>query len=132
MPFNGSGSFSTKYNWQNDAALGLNISSSRMQGQDQDMADGLSLCLTKDGQQTPTANIPMGNFRITNLGTPVNPNDAVNKSYVDASSWTAGPTTSRPGVAAIGQPFFDTTLGQPVWALSISPITWVNAAGVQV
>ncbi|CAB3782032.1 glycosyl hydrolase family 28-related protein [Paraburkholderia fynbosensis] len=83
MPFNGSGSFSPKYNWQNDAALGLNISSSRMQGQDDDMAAGLSLCLTKDGQQTPIANLTMGGWRLTNLGTPVGTSDAVTKNYVD-------------------------------------------------
>jgi hypothetical protein len=84
MPFNGSGSFSTKYNWQNDAALVLNISSSRMQGQDEDMAAGLSLCLTKDGQQVPIANIPMGGFRITQLGAPVSDTDAAQMAWVQA------------------------------------------------
>ncbi|UUX38890.1 hypothetical protein NTJ56_08825 [Burkholderia contaminans] len=68
MPFNGSGAFNLLYNWQQDAAQGLNISSSRMQNQDQDIAGGLSICLTKDGQQTPSANLPMGGFHLTNLG----------------------------------------------------------------
>jgi hypothetical protein len=39
MPFNGSGfSYSLPYNWQTDAANGLNIESSRMQTQDADIA----------------------------------------------------------------------------------------------
>lgn len=67
MPFNGAGQFSLIYNWQTDAANGLNISSSRMQGQNVDIASGLSLCMTKDGQQTAIANLPMGGFTFTNL-----------------------------------------------------------------
>lgn len=67
MSFNGSGQFNLLYNWQNDAAQGLDISSSRMQGQDADIAAGLSLCITKDGQQTAAANLPMGGFRHTNV-----------------------------------------------------------------
>lgn len=33
-----------------------------------DIASGLSTCLLKDGTQTPTANIPMGNYKFTGLG----------------------------------------------------------------
>lgn len=65
--FNGAGQFNLLYNWQSDAANGLDISSSRMQGQDADIAAGLSLCLTKDGQQTAIANLPMGGFTLTNM-----------------------------------------------------------------
>lgn len=68
MPYNGSGSFSLIYNWQQDALNGIDISSSRMMGQENDIAAGLSLCITKDGQQTPVANLPMGGFRLTNMG----------------------------------------------------------------
>jgi hypothetical protein len=68
MPYNGSGQFNLIYNWQQDALNGINISSSRMMGQENDIAAGLSLCITKDGQQTPVANLPMGGFRFTNMG----------------------------------------------------------------
>jgi hypothetical protein len=34
----------------------------------EDLAAGLSTALTKDGQTTPTANIPMGGFKITGVG----------------------------------------------------------------
>lgn len=71
IPFNGSGSYSLPYNWQTDAANGLNISSSRMQGQDADIAAALSLCLTKDGQQQIAASLNMGGFTLTNLANAV-------------------------------------------------------------
>ena len=48
------------------------------------------------------------------------------------SAPVAGPTSSRPTSGAVGQTYFDTTLGQPIWCFSVSPLTWVNAAGVVV
>jgi hypothetical protein len=44
----------------------------------------------------------------------------------------AGYGSVRPTPTSLGQMFFDATLGQPVWCSSISPVIWVNAAGVQV
>lgn len=40
--------------------------------------------LRLDGTTTPSANIPFGGFKITNLGTPTTGTDATNKNYVDA------------------------------------------------
>ena len=45
---------------------------------------------------------------------------------------TNGTTSQRPTVAAVGQQYLDTTLGQPIWCISASPVTWINAAGVSV
>ena len=48
-----------------------------------------------------------------------------------AQGASSGPTISRPVPPTfVGQPYFDTTLGFMVWAKSLSPIIWVNAAGV--
>lgn len=91
MGFNGAGTFNLKYNWQNDALNGLNISSFRMEDQEQDIANGLSNCLTRDGQSVPTANIPMGNFRLINLGTPVAPTDATTMAWVQAQIASVAP-----------------------------------------
>lgn len=44
----------------------------------------------------------------------------------------SGPTTSRPIPSFVGQQYFDTTLGFPVWAKQISPAIWVAASGVAV
>lgn len=42
---------------------------SRHDSHDQAIADGLTNCICKDGQTTPTANISMGGYQLTNLGT---------------------------------------------------------------
>ncbi|RQS22405.1 hypothetical protein [Burkholderia sp. Bp8995] len=92
MPFNGQGSFALKYNWQNDATNGVYISSARMMDQEQDIANGLSNCITRDGQSPALAPIPMGAQRITNLADPVGPQDAATKNWV--STEFSAPTGS--------------------------------------
>lgn len=44
----------------------------------------------------------------------------------------SGPTANRPVPTFVGQPYFDTTLGFIINAKQLSPIVWVNSAGVQV
>lgn len=58
MPYNGTGTFVRPFNWQNDKNNGINITASRMDGDSDGFAQGLSNCITKDGQQTTTARIP--------------------------------------------------------------------------
>jgi len=58
MPFNGNGTFNRIYNWVNDKNNGIPITASRMDGDSDGFATGLSTCITKDGQQTATARIP--------------------------------------------------------------------------
>lgn len=41
----------------------------------------------------------------------------------------SGTTAARPTDAIVGFPYFDTTLGKPVY-LKVAPSTWVDAAGV--
>lgn len=67
MPFNGSGLFSRLFNWQDDDSNGIPISSERMDGEDDNLADGLSQCITKDGQTNPSANLPMNGFKHTGV-----------------------------------------------------------------
>lgn len=57
-PFDGNGNFTLSFDWNNDAANGIPITASRVQSEDQNIADGLSMCLTVDGQSTTTATIP--------------------------------------------------------------------------
>lgn len=68
MPYDGNGTFTLVYNWINDASNGIDISSTRMMGQENDMATGLSTAVTKDGQTIPTANLPMAGFIHTGVG----------------------------------------------------------------
>lgn len=75
MPFNGSGTFirtdgtyngSTVFQQERDA--GEDILALNLDTEAQDMADGLTNCVTRDGQSPPTANLPMGGFILTGLG----------------------------------------------------------------
>jgi hypothetical protein len=67
VAFNGSGTFSLVAG--NPVVTGTTISSTWANNTLSDIAsNGLTVCLTKDGQTTPTANLNFGGFRITNVG----------------------------------------------------------------
>lgn len=92
---------------------------------DSAIATGLSNCITKDGQQTVTANIPFGGFKITGLGLATLATDAASLAnivagtgtYVSAVGGTAAAITLTPSPAitayATGQifRFFPTSTG---------------------
>lgn len=78
MPYNGTGTFNLTYNWENDAANGIDITASRFDTQEGDMAaNGLSICITRDGQGVPTTDIPWGGNKITGIKNGTNAQDAV-------------------------------------------------------
>jgi hypothetical protein len=69
-----------------------------------DVATALSTALYKDGQQTPTANIPMGGYRMTGMGAGILATDSANMSqlsngaavYVSTVGGTANAITLTP------------------------------------
>jgi hypothetical protein len=76
MPWLGNGSFqrtdgvrtgATLFEQQEAAAV--KVEAALMDAHANDLVDGLENTLTLDGQTTPTADIPFGEFRITGLGT---------------------------------------------------------------
>lgn len=75
MPFNGSGTFVRLYSWANDALAGIKIRADRMDNETNGIATGLSNCITKDGQTTVTANLPMATFKHTSVGAATNRTD---------------------------------------------------------
>ena len=85
MSFNGSGTFVINTAGQ-PVVSGTVISSTAFNALTADLATGLSTCLTKDGQTTPTANIPMGSNRITGLGSGVDATDAATLAQVQTSA----------------------------------------------
>lgn len=115
MPYNGSGVFSLVAG--NPVVTGTVISSTVQNNTMSDIAsNGLTNCLTKDGQTTPTANLPMGNFRLTNLGSATAGGDAVNATEVQngtlitlasvtGTDTIAGSTTPNISAYALGQRF---------------------------
>ena len=87
MSYNGSGTFvinsaGTPY------VSGTVISSTAANALNSDLATGLSTAICKDGQTTPTANIPLGGFKITNLGAGTVASDAARLSQVQNSTTT--------------------------------------------
>lgn len=78
MPRNGSGVYALPSG--NPVVSGTTISSTWANSTLSDIATALTASVTKDGQTTPTANIPMGGFRHTSVGDAV----ALNQ-YLSAS-----------------------------------------------
>lgn len=66
MPFNGSGEFLLTYSWVTEQASSP-IEISKLDTQEQDIADGLSNCILRDGTGKPTADIDWNNQDLQNL-----------------------------------------------------------------
>lgn len=109
MPFNGAGTYSPPGADFPVVTL-TTVSSTHFNNTINDMSTGISNCLTKDGQNTWTANQPAGGFRITSLGAGVARTDSARLSDVQdgLSNWlVAGGTvdaitaTYAPAVTAL-------------------------------
>ena len=85
MSYNGSGTFQINTAGQ-PVVTGTVISSTAFNALTSDLATGLSTALTKDGQTTVTANIPLSNFKITGLGAATAAADAVRFSQLQGSA----------------------------------------------
>lgn len=75
MPWNGSGTFNRDNGtvtgatvWQQDESAGRNIEADLHDTHDEDIATGLENCVTRDGQNSPSADLPMATYKHTNVG----------------------------------------------------------------
>lgn len=68
--------------WQDDAAASIGIEADRHDTQDNDFRNGINNTLTKDGTNTPTANLNFGGFKITSLGNGTASGDAINYTQI--------------------------------------------------
>jgi hypothetical protein len=84
MSFNGSGTFLINSTGQPVVANTV-ISATVFNALTADLASGLTNCITKDGQSTPTANIPMGSNKITGLANGTLIGDAANLGQVQST-----------------------------------------------
>ena len=75
MSRNGTGTYTLPAG--NPVVTGTTISSTWANTSLSDIATALTQSLAKDGQTVPTANIPMGSFKITGLGAPTTAGDAL-------------------------------------------------------
>jgi len=85
MSYNGSGTFQINTSGQ-PVVTGTVISSTAFNSLTSDLATGLSTAITKDGQTTVTANIPMAGFKITGLGAATVGTDAVRYSQIQSGT----------------------------------------------
>ena len=95
MGFNGSGVFNPLITFSPNTLARAEDQNS----QDQDIATGLSTCITVNGQSTITANIPFNGFRITGLANPVNPQDAVTLATLSGYLLPSGTVTMFAGIS---------------------------------
>lgn len=137
MSFNGSGTFLINTAGQ-PVVSGTVISSTAFNALTADLATGLSTCLTKDGQTTPTANIPMGNNKVTGLGAGTDATDAANLSQVQSTvvkligsvsgtNTITGSLTPALGAYAAGQMFYFVAAGDNTGAVTLN----INSLGAK-
>ena len=81
MPYNGSGSFSPP-GANYPAVSETLITAANRNAVDADFATGLTTALTKDGQTTPTANIPLGGYKLTGVGAATARTDAASLATI--------------------------------------------------
>jgi hypothetical protein len=114
MPFNGSGTFTRLYSWTNDAAGGIKIRADRMDNETTGISTGLSNCITKDGQTTITANLPMASFRHTGVGNAASRTDYSSFGQVQDgnTAWADGGGTSDAITASYSIPITTLVNGQ--------------------
>jgi len=103
MSYNGSGTFIINTAGQ-PVVTGSTITSTAFNALTADLANGLSTALCKDGQSTPTANISLGGFKITNLAVGTLGTDSARLSQVQSGSATYITVSGADTIVAAGTP----------------------------
>jgi hypothetical protein len=68
VAFDGSGNFDRIHNYSADASAGIKILASRVDAEFDNFKGGLESTLTRDGQNSPSTDLPMGGQKHTNVG----------------------------------------------------------------
>lgn len=97
MPRNGSGQYDLPYDWNDDKANGIKVLASRMQNQDQDIANALTGSLAADGQTPLTGDLDFNGNKCVDLADGSDPADSVNVSQVQTGEFQFfGVSTTTP------------------------------------
>lgn len=102
MPYSGTGIFTRVYQWVNDAANNIDVDATRTDTDSNDIASGLTNCITRDGQSPALAAIPMGGQKITGLAAGSADTDAVNYGQVFVAPSFSGGITFSGGAVGTG------------------------------
>jgi hypothetical protein len=92
MAFNGSGTYNLPAG--NPVVTGTTISSSTTNTTNSDIATALTNCITRDGQSTPSANLPMNAKKLTGLAAGTSAGDSVRYEQVVLTGGALGTPTS--------------------------------------
>jgi hypothetical protein len=92
MAFNGSGTYNLPAG--NPVVTGTTISSSTTNTTNSDIATALTNCITRDGQSTPSANLPMNAKKLTGLAAGTSAGDSVRYEQVVLSGGALGTPSS--------------------------------------
>jgi hypothetical protein len=84
MAFNGSGTYNLPAG--NPVVTGTTISSTTTNNTNSDIATALTNCITRDGQSTPSANLPMNAKKLTGLAAGTSAGDSVRYEQVVLSA----------------------------------------------
>jgi len=97
---------------------GTTITAATVNSEMDDIATALTQSLSRDGQSPPTANLPMGNFRITGLGNAIASTDAATLGQVGVEIIQRQTVTSASAIDfTIPSGFMDCEVS---WALNFS------------
>ena len=131
MPFNGSGTYALPAG--NPVVTGTTISSSTTNTTYSDIATALTNCLTRDGQSTPSANLPMNANKLTGLAAGTSAGDSVRYDEVQYVSGVAAIGTSGQVLTSNGSgaPSFQNVAGTDNLQEFTSSGTWTKPAAAQ-
>lgn len=142
MPLNGSGTYAAPASTWNPAVTNTTINSTDWTALLADITTALSTAMYKDGQSTPTNNLTMGGFKITNLAPGTLVSDAVRVSQVQNASFTSltavagtntitATVTPTPAAYVVGQVFEGIAANNNTGATTLN-ISSLGAGAVQV
>lgn len=109
--------------WQQNRTAGVKIVADGHDTHDQDIADGITDCLRKGGENSPTANLPMATFRHTGVG-----NATARDQYASAAQVQDGTLTYTTTIGGTGDVVTITLSVVPSNYVAGQVITWVVAA----
>ena len=95
------GTFTRFHNWVADRDASIDITASRFDEENDNFASGINNCLTKDGQNVPTSNLPMATFKHTNVGNSAARTDYPSTGQVQDSSFNYAVDTGSANTYAI-------------------------------
>ncbi len=114
MGWDGAGGYNRQRNFSADASAGIKILASAMDQEIDDVASAMQLCWARDGQNTPTGNIPMGGYRLINVGNAASVSDFITAKQVieNVPVYMEDTTTSVDTVSVSAQFFTSVSAGQ--------------------